>query len=82
MITCLCQVIVFIIVRSVNGMTDKIRKELFSLQDLKYREMQVKIILTVKPERIIGVRTPELRRMAKELGGREGIGTFLNNLPH
>ncbi len=63
-------------------MTDKIRKELFSLQDLKYREMQEKIIPTVKPERIIGVRTPELRRMAKELNGREGIGTFLNNLPH
>ena len=63
-------------------MTDKIRKELFSLQDLKYREMQEKIIPTVKPESIIGVRTPELRRMAKELGGREGIGTFLNNLPH
>ena len=63
-------------------MTDKIRKELFSLQDLKYREMQEKIIPTVKPESIIGVRTPELRRMAKELAGREGIDAFLNNLPH
>ena len=63
-------------------MTDGIRKELFSLQDLKYREMQVKIIPTVKPENIIGVRTPELRRMAKELAGREGIDVFLNDLPH
>ena len=63
-------------------MTDKIRKELFSLQDLKYREMQEKIIPTVKPESIIGVRTPELRRMAKELAGREGIDAFLNDLPH
>ena len=63
-------------------MTDGIRKELFSLQDLKYREMQVKIIPTVKPESIIGVRTPELRRMAKELGGKEGIDAFLNDLPH
>lgn len=67
-----------------NGdmLTEEIRKELFSLQDLKYREMQVKIIPTVKPESIIGVRTPELRRMAKELGGKEGIGAFLNDLPH
>ena len=63
-------------------MIDGIRKELFSLQDLKYREMQVKIIPTVKPESIIGVRTPELRRMAKELAGREGTDAFLNDLPH
>ena len=65
-----------------DTLTARIRKELFSLQDLKYREMQVKIIPTVKPESIIGVRTPELRRMAKELGGNEGIDTFLNDLPH
>ena len=66
-----------------NGtLTDEIRKELFSLQDLKYQEMQVKIIPTIQPESIIGVRTPELRRMAKELSGREGIDLFLNNLPH
>ena len=61
---------------------EAVRKELFSLQDTKYREMQVRIIPTVKPERIIGVRTPELRRMAKELGGCEGIDVFLNDLPH
>ena len=63
-------------------MTDGIRKELFSLQDLKYREMQIKIIPTVKPESIIGVRTPELRKMAKELAGKKETGAFLNDLPH
>ena len=63
-------------------MNDGIRKELFSLQDLKYREMQIKIIPTVKPESIIGVRTPELRRMAKELAGKKEAGAFLNDLPH
>ena len=63
-------------------MNDGIRKELFSLQDLKYREMQIKIIPTVKPESIIGVRTPELRRMAKELAGKKETGAFLNDLPH
>ena len=63
-------------------MTDVIREELFSLQDLKYREMQIKIIPTVKPESIIGVRTPELRRMAKELAGKKETGAFLNDLPH
>ncbi len=63
-------------------LTAEIRKELLSLEDLKYREMQVKIIPTVKPESIIGVRTPELRRIAKELAGREGVDAFLIDLPH
>ena len=44
---------------------DEIRAELKCLQDMKYREMQIRIIPTVKPESIIGVRTPELRQMAK-----------------
>ena len=64
------------------ALTGEIRRELHGLQDLKYRELQVKIIPSVKPERIIGVRTPELRRMAKELAGEEGIRAFLDGLPH
>ena len=58
------------------------KSELKKLQDVKYREMQVRIIPTVKPESIIGVRTPELRQMAKELAVREETGAFLKNLPH
>ena len=63
-------------------LTDRIRKELYSLQDLKYREMQIRLIPTVQPERIIGVRTPELRKAAKELAVSEEIGLFLHDLPH
>ncbi len=62
--------------------TEKIREELYSLRDGKYREMQIRILPTVKPESILGVRTPELRRMAVKYAGAEGIGTFLNDLPH
>ena len=58
------------------------REKLSSLQDLKYRDMQVRIIPSVKPESIIGVRTPELRKMAKELAQSREIGVFLENLPH
>ena len=65
-----------------DALAEAIREQMFSLQDLKYREMQTGIIPTVKPESIIGVRTPELRRMAKELSGGEGTGEFLNDLPH
>ena len=60
----------------------EIREKLSSLQDLKYRDMQVRIIPSVKPESIIGVRTPELRKMTKELAQSREIGVFLENLPH
>ena len=61
---------------------DEIRTELKKLQDVKYREMQIRIIPTVKPESIIGVRTPELRQMAKQYAQAEDIGVFLKDLPH
>ena len=38
-----------------------IEKRLFKLQDKKYREMQVRIIPNIDSNRIIGVRTPELK---------------------
>ncbi len=44
--------------------TDEIRKELFLLQDEKYRDFQIKLIPTVNEESIIGVRTPALRNLA------------------
>lgn len=52
---------------------------LFSLQDEKYRQMQQRLIPNIDPNVIIGVRTPELRRIAKEL---EDADTFLQDLPH
>ncbi len=59
-----------------------IYKELVSLQDEGYRDMQITIIPTVDPDSIIGVRTPALRSFAKELSKREDIDSFLNDLPH
>lgn len=46
---------------------DMIQKQLFGLQDKKYKDFQVKLIPNVDPETVIGVRTPELRKLAKEL---------------
>ena len=63
-------------------MIDEIRAELKKLQDVKYREMQIRIIPTVKPESIIGVRTPALRQMAKRYVQDERVGVFLKDLPH
>ena len=61
---------------------EEIRSELFNMCDLKYREMQKKIIPGIDPDSIIGVRTPQLRAYAKQLSGRDDISEFLNDLPH
>lgn len=63
-------------------MINKIQTRLFSLQDEGYRQFQAKLMPGVPPERIIGVRTPELRKLAKELNREAGIAAFLAALPH
>lgn len=60
----------------------EIEERLFDLQDKKYRDFQVKLIPTVDPSSVIGVRTPELRKLAKELIKKDDIDTFMNKLPH
>ena len=62
--------------------TEEIREELFRLRDEKYRDFQIRLIPTVRPDSVIGVRTPELRQLAKQLATREDIPEFLNDLPH
>ena len=61
---------------------DEIRKELFRLCDTEYRDFQVRLIPTVAPELVIGVRTPVLRKYAGQLLKREDAGEFLGDLPH
>lgn len=61
---------------------DEIKTELFRLQDEQYRDLQSRLIPTVDRDAVIGVRTPALRRLAKELRRREDIGLFLAALPH
>ena len=60
----------------------KIEERLFDLRDEKYRVFQVKLIPTVDPDSVIGVRTPELRKLAKELLKRDDADAFLEALPH
>ena len=60
----------------------EIEKRLFELQDEKYRVFQVKLIPTVDPSAVIGVRTPELRKLAKELLKSGDTDSFLDALPH
>lgn len=60
----------------------KIREDLFSMQDLPFRDFQAKLIPDIDKEKVIGVRTPDLRRYAKGIAGSPDIGEFLGNLPH
>ena len=60
----------------------EIEKRLFELQDEKYRDFQVKLIPTVDPSAVIGVRTPEFRKLAKELLKSGDTDSFLDALPH
>ena len=55
---------------------------LFALQDLKYKDFHCRLMPTVDPEAVIGVRTPELRKLARELAGTEEAADFLRTLPH
>lgn len=61
---------------------EEILQRFFALQDLKYRDFQAKLMPTVDKSTIIGVRTPALRRLAKEFAKREDVGAFLDALPH
>lgn len=59
-----------------------IKKRLFDLQDIKYKEFHSRLMPTVEPDRVIGVRTPALRQLAKEIKGTEAAAAFLQDLPH
>ncbi len=60
----------------------EIRACLFSLQDPSYGEFQKKLIPTVDPACFIGVRTPELRTLAKNMAKQKEADDFLERLPH
>ena len=63
-------------------MISEIQNFLASQQDAEYAEFQRKLIPNLLPDRIIGVRTPVLRKYAKEIAKKEGITGFLTALPH
>ena len=61
---------------------DELQQELFKLQDLKYRNFHSKLMPGIDKETIIGIRTPVLRKFAKEFAKTEAAEAFLQELPH
>ena len=57
-----------------------IQEKLFSLRDENYAAFSAKLIPTVSPDRFIGVRSPQLRALAKEL--KNNTSGFFGELPH
>lgn len=59
-----------------------IQERLFALQDMKYREFHLGLVPTADEDYMIGVRVPQVRKMAKEVAKEEGCQDFLRQLPH
>lgn len=62
--------------------TEYIREQLFALQDTEYKAFQSRLMPTVDPNLIIGVRTPELRKLAGKLWKTGETAGFMSELPH
>ncbi len=59
-----------------------VQTRLFSMQDTAYGDFHSRLMPTVKRERIIGVRTPDLRKFAREFAKDPLKQEFMKNLPH
>ncbi len=60
----------------------EIRAHLLSLAEEEYRSFMLPLLPTVTPERVIGVRTPLLRKLARDLRRDGSALSFMADLPH
>ena len=63
-------------------MIQLIRRSLFNMQDIAYRDFHSRLIPNIDKNRVIGVRTPILRKYTKEISACTGFDVFLDQLPH
>ena len=66
-------------------MINKIKNDLLLIQDKTYKDFHSKLMPTINPDSIIGIRVPVLRDYAKKLfkeNSIESLNPFLKNLPH
>ena len=61
---------------------NKIEEKLLALKDEKYQEFQSKLVPNINPDLIIGIKTPELRKLAKEIFDSKDKDEFLKEVPH
>lgn len=61
---------------------DEIVSRLRQRADEGYRAFHMRLVPNVEPARILGVRVPEVRALARSLAGTPEAETFLRELPH
>ena len=61
---------------------NKILKSLYAVADVEYRNFQSALIPTINKKSVIGVRTPILRKMARDMVKSGEYKDFIKNLPH
>ncbi len=57
-------------------------ERLLKVQDKEYRDFQIKLVPNISPDAMIGVRTPDMRNIAKEVFKSDERDAFLKELPH
>jgi len=55
---------------------------LLSAKDEQYQAFQTKLVPNIPPEKILGVRTPKMREIAKKIASGPERDSFLKSLPH
>ena len=60
----------------------KIYKELQALKEKEYADFQAKLVPTIEPSTILGIRVPKLRALAKSYIRGQKCQVFLDSLPH
>ncbi|HPE38290.1 MAG TPA: DNA alkylation repair protein [Bacillota bacterium] len=65
-----------------NDCISRIRELLYQNQDLKYRDFNINLTPALPPSAFIGVRTPIIRNLAKDIEKWDDIDVFLSALPH
>ena len=60
----------------------KVYEMLLKVKDDKYKEFQAKLVPNIDEDTILGVKTPEMRNIAKEIFKSGKKDEFLKELPH
>ena len=61
---------------------EMITEMLFDNQDLEYKDFNSNLIPNIDKDKIIGVRMPIIRKIAKNIVNDDCTDKFLNELPH
>ena len=63
-------------------MYSQMQQLLYASAEESYKQFQCRLMPQVLPQRVLGVRTPKIRALAKTYAGTKQAEAFLNSLPH